>query len=274
MKVYFNTKAFDCLNEKNKLNVTSDRSKAELLVMGSKTEEFCKYDNLKAIYRFGVGRENIPDDLQHNNQLKIVFPSETTKNILYESTANFNSYLILYMYYNNTIGSVEKWEKVTRNSLSSKNLLIIGLGNIGKKLKSKMDPLLNVSTFDIIENEYNELKSLIKSADIITIHIPLSDKTINFIDREKLSWIKDNAILVNTSRGKIVDENALYHKIINSNVKAAFDVFWEEPYNGKLKDLGKSKFFMTPHSSSQTIDFVKAGFMDILTIIESFGDER
>ena len=129
---------------------------------------------------------------------------------------------------------------------------------------------MNVPTYDIKKNSPQELSSLLASADIITLHIPFSRENVDFIDAEKLAWMKDDAILINTARGSLVNEDALYNKIKNSNFKAAFDVFGEEPYDGKLKSLGPSRFFMTPHTASQTIEFVREGFKDILRIIERY----
>ncbi len=268
MKVYFNTKAFDCLLEKRKLDITTDTSEAELAVLGAKAIKFSEFGNLKAIYRFGVGRENIPADLIKKGTPLVFFPSEQTKKNLYESTVNFTIFLIFHMYYLATVGLVDTWQKYTRNSVTKQNLLVIGLGNIGSRVAEKMKQFMNVNTYDTQYNKYNELRPLVKTADIITLHIPLLDKTRNFIDCEKLSWMKDDATLINTARGRLVDEEALYQKIVNSRFRAAFDVFWHEPYNGKLKSLGKSKFFMTPHTSSQTIEYIKEGFKDVLRIIK------
>ncbi|MBZ9577535.1 hydroxyacid dehydrogenase [Patescibacteria group bacterium] len=270
MKIYFNTKAFDCLEEKKKLDLTEDVSQADILVLGAKPVDFSKASNVKAVYRFGVGRENIPDELLKKGIPQVFFPSEKAKEILYESTANFTVFLIFQMYYCPVTGDIDQWVKKTRNFFRKKNLLIIGLGNIGQRIAKKMELFMSVKTYDIKENKSEALKPLIESADIITLHIPLSKENENFIDAEKLSWMKNDAILINTSRGIIVDEEALYQKMQNSNLRAGFDVFWQEPYNGKLKVFGQSKFFMTPHSASQTIEFVKEGFRDILEIIKKY----
>ena len=56
-----------------------------------------------------------------------------------------------------------------------------------------------------------------------------------FVDENFLSMMKDNSVLINTARGALVNEDALYHEISSNRLRAAFDVFWEEPYNGKLK---------------------------------------
>ncbi len=271
MKVFFNTKAFDVLDIKKKLHVTSNPEEAELAVLGAKSIDFNLFPRLRAIYRFGVGRENIPQSIIDDGKLKVVFPSEKTRNILFESTANFTVYLIFYMLFKDVVGNVDIWEKHTRKMISSKKCLVIGGGNIGSRVAIKLRPFMPVEIFDIKYNRLQELKSMISGADVISLHIPLNDTTNGFIDREKLSWMKDNVLLINTARGALVDEEALFNRFINSNISAAFDVFWEEPYNGKMKQFFPDRFFMTPHTSSQCLEYVSAGFEDILSLISELG---
>ena len=267
MKIFFNTNAFDHLKEKYDLNITTDIAEAEIAVLGAKTIDFSKANKLKALYRFGVGSENIPDEIIKKGKPQIFFPSKETRKILYDSTANFTIYLIMHMYYAETLGKIENWMKFTRDSIAHKTLLIIGMGNIGSKVFDKMKTIMQVKSFDIRNNDLNSLEGLIKISDIITLHIPLNDKTKCFIDCTKLTWMKNDSILINTARGDIVDECALYDRLKDTNMRAAFDVFWQEPYMGKLKNLPKEKFYMTPHISSQTTEYTKKGFNDILEII-------
>ena len=114
----------------------------------------------------------------------------------------------------------------------------------------------------------NELKPLVQQADCITIHIPKNDNNVSFIDDEKLSWMKVGASLVNTARGSIVDERSLYNEIKSGRVKAAFDVFWKEPYQGILKEFYPDRFFMTPHVASISIGFLEGCRDDLNKLIE------
>ncbi|MBU0686385.1 MAG: hydroxyacid dehydrogenase [Candidatus Margulisbacteria bacterium] len=265
-KIYFNTNAFD--HHHHEIDVTKDRQEAELLVMGAKTVEIEKFINLKAVYRFGVGANNVPVEYLREREISVYFPSEETKTILYDSTANFTAYLILYMNYCDSFGQIDGWKKFTRQYARNKNLLIIGTGNIGGRVVKKLGDFMQVSTFDIQKNQVSELKGLIGLADFISLHMPMTADNKNFIDREKLSWMKDDAVLVNTARGPLVDEEALHDRLTLTNMRAAFDVFWVEPYAGRLSKLPREKFFMTPHTASQTGDFVEAGFSEILKIAE------
>ena len=119
---------------------------------------------------------------------------------------------------------------VSRN----KKVLVLGQGNIGSHVTRKLKPSVKVLTFDAIDHSIDELPGLIKQADVISLHIPLMNSTKGFIDAEKLGWMKDGAALVNTARGPVVDEDALFEEIQSGRLRAAFDVFWEEPYEGNL----------------------------------------
>ena len=114
-----------------------------------------------------------------------------------------------------------------------------------------------VKTFDLLDNKTEELKDLISVADCISIHIPKTNKNEAFFDKEKLGMMKDCSVLINTARASIVDEKALHNEVSNGRLKAAFDVFWEEPYDGILKKFHPNKFYMTPHIASTSIGFLQ-----------------
>ena len=78
-----------------------------------------------------------------------------------------------------------------------------------------------------------------------------------FMDKDKLAMMNDDAVLVNTARGTIVDEDALYNEIKSGRLKAAFDVFWKEPYDRRLIKFYPDKFFMSPHIAGYTDSFLK-----------------
>ena len=69
--------------------------------------------------------------------------------------------------------------------------------------------------------------------------------------------MKNNSVLINTARGAIVDEDALYEEIRSNRLRAAFDVFWQEPYTGKLKEFHPNRFLMSPHVASTCSGFLE-----------------
>ena len=149
------------------------------------------------------------------------------------------------------------------SELKGKYLGIIGLGNIGKRLSRLARGLnMNIIGYDInpIDDAFSkevgliktDLNTLLKSSDYISIHVPLADSTYHLINKNKLDLMKNTAILINTSRGGIVDEESLYHSIKDGNIAgAALDVFEQEPaLENKLTEL--TNVILTPHIGAQT----------------------
>ena len=150
------------------------------------------------------------------------------------------------------------------NDLSGKTVGVVGLGRIGSRVAYHA-----VNGFDAkiiyhdlnrnadFEKEYNaqykkKLEDLLREADYVSIHVPLLDSTRHLINAERLKQMKQTAYLVNTSRGPIVDENALYEALKNKVIKgAAIDVFEEEPkFVSGLAEL--DNVILTPHIASAT----------------------
>jgi phosphoglycerate dehydrogenase-like enzyme len=157
---------------------------------------------------------------------------------------------------------LETWTKHSRPLLSRKTVLLLGQGNIGRKVKAKLAPLVKVSTWDAASDDPLLLEALVRAADAVSLHIPLLDETKAWFDTEKLSWMKDGAGLVNTARGPVVDEKALLKEIEAKRLFAAFDVYWQEPYHGSLREH-PDRFFMTPHIASTCKDFLQGLAKDL-----------
>jgi phosphoglycerate dehydrogenase-like enzyme len=254
MKIWKNTST---LNDYDKgLVFTEKKDLAEIALLGSKPININEFPNLKGIFRAGIGKDNVPEKEAKIKGVVVRYPSRDTINIIFDETAAFTCSLIFRMLYN-SVGTITPWVKYDRSELSAKTLLIIGNGNIGKRVYQHMKHFMNVSSFDILDNKASELNQLLIKADCISLHIPKIDDNISFINKEKLSIMKDNAVLINTARGSLVDEEALYNEIKKGRLRAAFDVYWEEPYKGKLIEFIPDKFFMSPHIASTCSGFLK-----------------
>lgn len=269
MKIWKNTSTLD--NFVPELKNTVEEFNAEIAIIGSKPLNLSLMPNLKAIFKCGVGTDNIPFDEAEKRKIEVILPSKKTKDYIFEETANFTIFLVFRMIYRE-LGSVENWNKKSREFLGHKNVLVIGQGNIGKLVTYKLRPLVNVLTYDPIDNKESELKDLISQSDVITLHIPLYSNTKGFIDKNKLALMKENAILINTSRGQIVDENALYQEMVQNRIFAAFDVFWEEPYNGILKSFYPERFYMTPHIASNCRNFLEGLAIDLKSYLRTLAN--
>ena len=130
----------------------------------------------------------------------------------------------------------EKNHSVDMYELFGKTVGIIGFGNIGKSLAQSLQGFnVKLLCYDVIRDEkaekalrvkYSELEELLRNSDIVSIHVPLLESTRNLIGKQELRMMKSNAILVNTARGGIVDEDALYKALTTGIIAgAALDVF-------------------------------------------------
>jgi phosphoglycerate dehydrogenase-like enzyme len=247
---------------------TVDAAEADIAVIGGKKIDLTSMPKLKAIFKCGVGTDNVPFEEAALKDIQVWMPSDETKRYIFEETANFAVYLIFRMLFND-IGEVDGWKKQSRGFLGNKKVLVLGQGNIGSHVTRKLKPSVEVLTFDVVDNSIDELPSLMKQADVISLHLPLKESTKSFIDVEKLGWMKGGAALVNTARGPVVDEDALFEEIQCGRLRAAFDVFWEEPYEGKLKQFHPNGFLMSPHVSSNCQNFLTGLAEDLKDYIKT-----
>ena len=270
IKIWKNTKTLDLYSKH--LAFTTQKNEADIILAGSKLVTLEEFDNLKAIFRAGVSRNNIPEKEAKEKGIIVRYPSDKTVEVIYEETANYTCSLIFRTNYSN-VGSLNLWAKNDRVSLTQKNLLVIGTGNIGSRVISKMKNFMNVFSFDIRESSVEELFTLLPQADFVSLHIPSSEENEKFIDTEKLALLKDNAAVINTARGDIVSELALLKELKTKRLRAAFDVFWQEPYNGELKQYHPDYFYMSPHIASTCVDFLLGCKHDLDNLILELTNE-
>jgi D-3-phosphoglycerate dehydrogenase / 2-oxoglutarate reductase len=241
---------------------TSDPLDAEVLVVGGSKIQLSDFPNLKYIFKCGVGVDNIPD--LSNTDIQLIMPSQETKNCIFDEVSSFTINLILQAHYRNS-GDVKTWTKIERKNLTEKNAVVIGVGNIGSLVYTKLHSMTNVTSFDpIVISDWNTLENAILNNDIITLHCPLTENNKNMID---VNWLRPDCILVNTSRAELIDEDDLYNFLRdNPKATAAFDVFWKEPYAGKLLEL--DNFIATPHIASFGSGFKRGLYLDLLKLVE------
>lgn len=247
------------------LNPVSARE-AEIAVVGGKPAPLDELQNLKGIFKCGVGTENIPFEECEKRGIEVCLPSEATRDIIFEETANFSVKAILDVLYADA-GVLATWTKHSRPVLSRKTVLLLGQGNIGRKVKAKLAPLVKITTWDAATDDPAALEGLVREADAVSLHTPLLPETEAWFNAEKLAWMKDGAGLVNTARGPVVDEQALLKEIEVKRLYAAFDVFWQEPYHGPLRKYSE-RFFMTPHIASTCADFLEGLAKDLREFAE------
>jgi len=224
-----------------------------------------KADKCKIIARVGVGLDNIDEEAAKEKNIRVINAVEGATTAVAELVIG----LMLSMAREITRADREirngNWIKkeLMGSELKGKYLGIIGLGNIGKRLGRLARALnMNIIGYDVIpiDDEFSkevglmkaDLGTLLSSADYVSLHVPLLDSTHHMINAEKLKLMKNTARIINTSRGGVIDEEALYNSLKEGNIAgAALDVFEVEPATGnRLTTL--PNFIATPHMGAQT----------------------
>lgn len=224
-----------------------------------------KADKCKIIARVGVGLDNVDQVAAKEKNIRVINAAEGAMNAVAELVLGFMLTLSRQTARGDRAIRNGQWLKseLKGTELRGKYLGIIGLGNIGKRLGRLARGLnMNIIGYDVvpIDEEFAkevglmkaDLDTLLQSSDYISIHVPLLDSTYHLLNAQKMATMKKTAKIINTSRGGVVDEDALYEAIKNGNLGgAALDVFEKEPAIGnKLSEL--DNVILTPHIGAQT----------------------
>lgn len=152
-----------------------------------------------------------------------------------------------------------QWKKKMGRSLYQKKIGLIGYGNVARRFEQLLSPFTrSISYYDpFIEqpessaSRFTDLDELLAISDLISVHIPFSKENEHLLDADAFKKMKRDVVFVNTSRGGLVDEDALYTFLQNHPEAAAYlDVFREEPYSGRLTEL--ENVLMSPHIATTT----------------------
>ena len=243
--------------------------------------------NLKIISRRGVGYDNI--DLEAAKEKNITISITATANAV--AVAEHVMFMLLNIskrkdMYDKTVksGRFNDRNKLPKTiELWNKNILIMGFGRIGKSLIKRCigfemnvyvyDPFVSKEEIESLGGKkIEDLKEGVKKMDALTLHMPLNEKTKNIINYDVLKNMKKNCIIINASRGGIINESDL-NKSLNENkiFGAGLDVFDTEPPDNDNPLLKNDKTFLSPHTAAFTEEcMVRMGKETIQNIIDFF----
>jgi len=224
--------------------------------------------NLKVISRHGVGYDNV--DLPFIKKKNISLLITATANAV--AVAEHVIYMMLSISksinkYDNEVrlGNFKKnASNIETLELFNKEMLIVGFGRIGKNLIKRclgfemkinvFDPYITKEVIkDFGGNKIENLEKGLENCDYLSLHIPLTEETRNMINYEKIKSMKKNAVIINTSRGGIINEIDL-DKALKDNVifGAGLDVFEKEPIDKNNPLINNKKVLLSPHSATFT----------------------
>ena len=301
-----NQKGIEILkNNKNfKFEIITDLSKNNLLkklptfdgitlrrgVLDQEILSKCK--KLKVISRHGVGYDNVDTNFLKKNNIKLLITDSSTST----SPAEHIMFMILSIYkginmFDNMVreGNFSKaiHLKINENfELFGKNILIIGFGRIGKKLIKKCLGFdLKVSVYDpyVEENliksyggvKVTDLNDALAKVDIVSLSVPRNDETHNLITIKEMKIMKKNSIIINVSRGGIINEIDLNEALNNKVIfYAGIDVFEKEPPEKNNPLILNKRVLLSPHAATFTKECLENMSIETVTNLIDFFEKK
>ena len=220
--------------------------------------------NLKMISRVGIGLDSV-DLLEAKKRGIIVsYTPDAPAPAVAELTIGLMLTLLRSVQLSNMEMHIGKWHRFFGRRLSEVVIGVIGIGRIGARVLQHLQgfdsPKILVNDINPDSNlnkkfniEWADKETIYKQSDIITIHTPLTAQTKNMIRKDQLLSMKNDAIIINTARGGIINEQDLYEVMQAGHLSgAAIDVFDFEPYDGKLREI--QSCILTAHMGSMSVD--------------------
>jgi lactate dehydrogenase-like 2-hydroxyacid dehydrogenase len=262
--------------DEDSLAIMVKEKKAFAVVLGVEKYTGSLYEAMKKggiIARFGVGCDGV--DFEKAKQKRLFVTN--TPGVLESTVAEFTIFLAGEVLRKPGKANEEMkkgtWGPVKGYELKGKIWLILGLGKIGKKLSQILAFGFGVEVFALeisrvepekikakygVEKVSSDFSEMAPFADIVSLHLPVNKNTNHFLNSASLGQLKPGAVLINTGRGSLIDENALYDALQTGHVSGAgLDVFEIEPYkpvnpNKDLREL--SNVVLTPHIASSALE--------------------
>jgi len=252
--------------------------------------EKCK--NLKVISRHGVGYDNVDIKFLKKNNITLLVTATTAS----VSPAEHIMFIILNIskgknFYDQAVrnGKFESIMHMKNNNnfeLSNKKILIVGFGRIGRKLiKRCLGFEMKVYAYDpfvdkrIIESfggiKVDDLNKSLKEIDILSLSVPLTEKTHNMINLEKMKIMKKSAVIINISRGGVVNERDLNEALNNKIIYGAgLDVFEKEPPTNANPLLTNENVLLSPHAATFTEECLSKMSIETVQNIINFFENK
>lgn len=223
--------------------------------------------DLKMVAKYGVGLNNIDQEACKSHNVQIGWTGGVNKQSVAEMTLGF----ILSLTRN--IASLDKslsrgeWKKNGGRQISELKVGVIGVGEIGKTVVQMLKPFgCEIYVNDIVDIEYFannhsarivEKEQIFEQCDVITLHVPLTRDTRDLVNKQQFKMMKNDAVIINTARGGIINEVALKEALKNKDIAgAALDVYEVEPPTDQ-SFLALPTLITTPHISGNSAEAVK-----------------
>lgn len=223
-----------------------------------------KATNLKLISRVGIGLDSVDLLAAKERGIEVTYTPDAPAPAVAELTLGLMLSLLRSVHVSNSKMHDGEWHRFFGRRLAEVTIGIIGVGRIGSRVLNRTkgfgtprilvnDVMPNLELDRKFKLEWVSRERIYKEADIISIHLPLTHKTKNMILKKHLLEMKKDAIIINSARGGIINEQDLYEVMKSGHLSgAAIDVFEKEPYDGPLREI--ERCILTSHMGSMSID--------------------
>jgi D-3-phosphoglycerate dehydrogenase / 2-oxoglutarate reductase len=223
-----------------------------------------KSSNLRMISRVGIGLDSVDLLAAEKRNIQVSYTPDAPAPAVAELTVGMMLTLLRSVHVSNSQMHLGKWHRFFGRRLSEVTIGIIGVGRVGlgilEHLKGFGSPKILINDVSVKEDvsnrfnvEWSSKEEIYKQSDIVSLHLPLTGETKDMIKKDHLLLMKKDAIIINTSRGGIINESDLYKVMKSGHLGgAAIDVFDNEPYSGNLKNIGRC--LLTAHMGSMSVD--------------------
>ena len=224
--------------------------------------------HLKIIAKYGVGLDTIDQDAMKRHSVELGWTAGVNRRSVAELTLSFMLGLCHNVFKGGLALKQGQWVKDGGHLLQSKTVGIVGCGNIGQEVIRLLQPFgCVVWVRDILDrSEFcketgaleKSLEEVLAGADIISMHVPLTEATRHMIDAASLAKMQSSAFLINTSRGDVVGQAGLKEALLKKTIAgAALDVFAQEPPED-MELLACPQLMVTPHIGGNAVEAVEA----------------
>lgn len=237
---------------------------------------------LKVISRYGVGVDRVDLKTAAAHGIIVTNTPQANSASVAELTVGLILALIRKICELNEKTKSGQWVLMNAISLRNKTVGLVGYGAIGTEVAKRLVPFgCNILVYDPYVNEnkhanltvtFCEMGTLINQSDVISLHLPATEKTIGMVNASFLESMKKGAVLINTARGELLDQNAVYEMLASGHLGGlAMDVYLEEPPKPNFPLFKFNNVIATPHTSAHTDDSVNSmgwmAFNDCLAVL-------
>ncbi len=227
-----------------------------------------KATRLKLISRVGIGVDNVDLNEAKKRNILVAYTPDAPAPAVAELTIGLMLSLLRSIHISNHLMHNGEWKRIFGRRITEVTIGIIGVGRIGSRVLRRISSfgspqiLANDINSDVINNSkiapslkinWVSKEEIYKNSDLISIHIPKTSLTSSLITKKELLTMRSDTLIINTSRGGIVNEDDLFEVLSNGHLGGcAIDVFDNEPYNGPLSKI--QRCILTSHMGSMSVD--------------------